>query len=269
MVVLGLFLRHTRIMNYITTLTCGSGIGSAVIGIVNALAYMKVNGINDKLYINITQASAPCKVLFTHFLDLSKIPITLVDIPHQVIFNKELNNHQLITPGNYTELWYTPKSQSNFDFQLKCDMFELFWKLKDSFNPDTYDVCINIRRGDKVTLEPHLNQGTVREFIAAVDSLDNVKTIFHTSDDYSTFLEFKKERPSWEILTMCTPQDVGYFLKDLNQNKNQNSIVNHVAKFIKELQVMKSSNWFVGTRTTNVGLVVELMRRQKNVIFIY
>jgi hypothetical protein len=265
-------------MKYITTLTPGSGIGSIVIGVINALAYLKNNNINECLFVNINKVSYPGNVFFTCFLDLEKLSlIKIVNIPISVVWDNNLKNHQVITPGDYVELWYTKEAESS-EFYTKCEVFDLFWILKpeiiqqillETKKYEDTDVCINIRRGDKITLEPHALQGSIREYGDAVNNLANIETIFHTSDDYQTFLEFKKEYPDWNLKTFCTPKDIGYFLKDLNESNVPESIVNHVLKFLKELEIMKNSKWFIGTKTTNVGLLVELLRKNQNIIFIY
>jgi len=265
-------------MKYITTLTPGSGIGSVVIGIIRALTYMKKNNINDILYINLKEASSTGNILFTCFLNLEKLDfIKVIKEPVKVILNSD-KKHQVITPGDYYELWYTSIVNTNeTDLPLMYDIMKSFWLLKDDvceylnihtelYNPN---LCINIRRGDKITLEPHAKQGTIEEYIEKIEDLENIKTIFHTSDDYSTFLEFKTAKPEWNIQTFCTPKDTGYFLKDLNESHTSHDNVNHVRKFIKELEIMKKSKWFIGTRTTNVGLMIELIRRGKNIIFVH
>jgi hypothetical protein len=265
-------------MNYITTLTSGSGIGSVVIGIVRALTHMKKNNITDILYVNLKEASSTGNILFTCFLNLEKLKfIKVINEPVKVILISE-NKYQVITPGDYCELWYTNTvSVDKNDLQLMYDVFESFWILKDdvynylNIHTQQYnaDLCINIRRGDKITLEPHVKQGTIEEYVEKIEELENIKTFFHTSDDYSTFLEFKTARPEWNIQTFCTPNDTGYFLKDLNESVVPQNNVDHVRKFLKELEIMKKSEWFVGTRTTNVGLMVNLMRKGENIIFVY
>jgi len=266
-------------MKYVITLTPGSGIGSVVIGLINALAYMKINDISDILYININKASSPGNVLFTCFLDLEKLDfIKIIDRDIEVILNEKTNRHQVITSDEYVELWYTLETTQDYDFNLKCQIFDSLWLLKpdvvkllaiETENYSEIDLCINIRRGDKVTLEQSEKQGSIDEYIDAIELVENVSSIFHTSDDYSTFLDIKHKRPDWNLITFCTPKDNGYFLKDLNDNNEPEMIVNHVRKFIKELEIMKKSKYFIGTRTTNVGLMVEIMRKGINIKFIY
>jgi hypothetical protein len=266
-------------MEYMLTLTPGSGIGSIIIGLVNALTYMKTKHIDKQLLVNLNKASSPGNVLFTCFLDLNNLPfLKLVDIPIKVVLNKDTHKHEVITPGDYTELWYRPETQETVEFNTKCDVFKSIWVMKpDIINYlnihiaeyTDIDVCINIRRGDKITLEPHAKQGSIQEFIDALEAIPNVESVFHTSDDYVTYQEIKQQRPDLKIQTFCTPVDAGYFLKDLNEVDQPNVIVNHVRKFMKELEIMKRATWFIGTKTTNVGLMVDLMRKGHNNVFIY
>lgn len=265
-------------MTPIITVTPGSGIGSAIIGIVHAVEYMHLNNIPFPLRINLTHASLPVKVLLTQFLDMGKIPhLQTCILPADVIYNPDLKNHQVITRGEYDELWYVPKVFKNTNFDIQCDIFENTWIIKEDvlsyMHEETsmynnIDICINIRRGDKITLEPSMIQGSIMEYIEAIEKIERGDTLFHTSDDYSTFLEFKEQRPLWNISTFCSSNDTGYFLKDLNSESIEH-VTKHVQKFMKELEIMKQAKWFVGTRTTNVGLMVDLMRRGKNNIFIY
>lgn len=266
-------------MNYILTLTPGSGIGSVVIGLVKALCYMNLNNITSKLYINVRKASSTGRILFTCFLDLEKLSfLEIVDKPCEMQFNTQTKKHELITFGDYTDLWYRRCVELPFIFKLQTEAFNSFWVMKpdviDYLNKQTesynnVDLCINIRRGDKITLEPHQQQGSIEEFLNAIKKIPNVNKIFHTSDDYATYIEFKEQNPEWDMYTFCTLEDKGYFLGDLNKLNDPHALVNHVRKFLKEVKIMKEATWFVGTKTTNVGLMVQLLRENNNIIFIH
>jgi hypothetical protein len=131
-----------------------------------------------------------------------------------------------------------------------------------------HDVCLNIRRGDKITLEPHCPQGTAEEYIRELTKI-NARSVFHTSDDYSTLLEFKEKCPDIKFDSFCSNLDNGFFLKDMNENYTPEKLVKHVHKFLSELNMMKQARWFIGTKTTNVGQVVKLARRDKNIVYIH
>jgi hypothetical protein len=264
---------------FIATLTPGSGICSLIIGIVGALVYLQKRQKSEILYINLNKASAPVNVLITCFLDLEKLSnkVNIINKDISVVFNKKINNYQVITEGYY-ELWHTSETQnmtSEIDlwyaeyesfFNLKQHIVESIGKLCSSYLH--YDVCLNIRRGDKITLEPQCLQGTVEEYIGELLKL-NPKNVFHTSDDYSTLLEFKEKCPEIIFDSFCSEVDKGFFLTDMNDNYTPHELVTHVYKFLSELNMMKQSQWFIGTTTTNVGQVVKLARRNKNIVYIH
>jgi hypothetical protein len=264
---------------FVVTLTPGSGICSLIIGIIGALVYLQKRQKFEILYINLNKASAPVNVFITCFLDLEKLnsKIEIINKDISVVFNKKINNYQVITEGYY-ELWHTSETQTmNSEIDLWYDEYENFFRLKqhivESIHKSCasylhYDVCLNIRRGDKITLEPHCLQGTVEEYIGELLKL-NPKNVFHTSDDYSTLVEFRDKCSEINFDSFCSEVDKGFFLKDMNDNYTSHELITHVNKFLSELNMMKQIQWFIGTTTTNVGQVVKLARRNKNIIYIY
>ena len=59
-------------------------------------------------------------------------------------------------------------------------------------------------------------------------------------------------------------------LRDINKKDRQYS-VNHVEKFMKQLHIMKNSEYFIGSISSNVGNLVQLLRQvntdEKNIYF--
>jgi hypothetical protein len=49
-------------IKYTATILSGSGISSAIVGIIGALYYLKSNNIEDKLLVNLYHASKPVKI---------------------------------------------------------------------------------------------------------------------------------------------------------------------------------------------------------------
>ena len=248
--------------NYIVTLQKGSGIGSALIGIIGALYYLQINNIKKKLIVNYYFASEPVKCFINNFLDQTNI-LTV----------KFVNNNTFIKNDKYKELFYTENTiliyhqlQNNtIDFNIFIEIFENIWKLKpfiqnECNSLDNYDICINIRRGDKITLESHIHVASIQTYIDKIEKikLDN-PTIFHTSDDYNTFLEIKNIKQNWKIDTFCSSKENGYFINELNTKPIEYNI-SHVHKFMKQLHIMKTSKYFIGTLSTSVGFLVQLLR---------
>jgi len=170
---------------YVVTLLPGSGIGSALLGIVGGLYYLEKNKIHSILYVNQYYASTPVNCLIDYFLD--KEQITCLHF-----INKEKTNYQ--------ELFFTKEAKSIYHDCLNSSIFEnlviLFHKifiLKNEYKVEHYDICINIRRGDKITLES-LPCAEIEEYIKTIQNYNLVNpTIFHTSDEYDSFLEIKKK----------------------------------------------------------------------------
>ena len=110
-------------------------------------------------------------------------------------------------------------------------------------------------------MESHIPCASVQKYITEIEKL-NLKdfAIFHTSDDYDTFLELVQTRKDWNILTLNTNEEKGYFLAELNKQSNDYNY-NHVLKFMKQLHIMTTSTYFIGTLSTSVGYLVQLLRQ--------
>jgi hypothetical protein len=248
----------------------GSGIGSAIVGILGALYFLHKNHIQTVLFVNVFHAPKPVKTLIQHFLDISKISIV------QFIHIRYGYNPDYHPSHEYKELSFVKEIDDIYhvlqnpdtDFSLFVQWFHAIFILKPScqlelYKLKYYDICINIRRGDKITLESHLSCASVAQYIDEIEKihLPHV-SICHTSDEYNTFLEIQAMRPDWKISTLNTPEEKGYFLNELTVNTDAHNF-DHVYKFIKQLHIMKNSTFFIGTLSTNVGFMVQLLRQQR------
>jgi len=264
-------------IKYIVTILSGSGIGSAIVGIIGALYYLRSNNIEEKLLVNLYHASKPVKILFSHFLDLSNIDCIEVvnfnndhmvgDEYKELYFNKMLN-----IQNKKFNIYQSIRSDSDFDSFY--EIFNNIWKLKEEITNkmilpiDDYKICINIRRGDKITLESYLKVVEIQEYINEIKKIDiNPVNIFHTSDDYNTLLELKQMIPNYKIGSFREPSDKGYFISELNSIDSLGNI-DYISKFIMELHMMKKSEWFIGVLTTNVGYLAKFLRNNNKVVFI-
>lgn len=249
-------------VEYIVTLLPGSGIGSAILGILGGLFYLKRNNINSILYVNQYHASVPVNCFIDYFLDRESILLLKF-----IAVNREYKNND-----QYKELFFVNETENIYheiqDSMYFDDIVVLFnniFILKPVFINEynkliNYDICINIRRGDKITLESHIPVAKIELYIEKIEQLNlNSPTIFHTSDEYGSFLEIKQFRPEWNINTITSDEETGYFLSILN-TKPVVELYNHVDKFMKQLFLMKNSKYFIGTNSTNVGFLVKLLR---------
>jgi hypothetical protein len=253
-------------MNYIVTLLPGSGIGSAVVGIISALLYFKENNINQVLLVNCYFASEPVKAFIDCFLDKDKIKcINFVNICDNYY------NPTYSEGYKYKELFYVNETcnlYNNFsiNFNKILAIFNNVWILRPFVNNeciglDKYDICINIRRGDKITLESHIPIASIDSYINEIKKINiNNPKIFHTSDEYNSFLEIKSKNVDWNLSTITSPEENGYFLGEINKRDGDYN-VNHVLKFMKQLHIIKNSKYFIGTLSTNVCYIVKLLRQ--------
>jgi hypothetical protein len=256
-------------MNYIVTLVPGSGIGSIIVGILAALLYLKENNINNVLLVNCYFASEPVKAFIDCFLDKDRIKC--INFVH--IYNN-FYKPNYSEGDHYKELFFVKETSNVYhrlvgEFNKYIELFNTVWILKpfvknECAHLDKYDICINIRRGDKVKLEPHLPIVNIDSYINEIKKI-NIKNpkIFHTSDEYNSFLEIKSKNADWNISTLTSPEENGYFLEEINK-KDSAYNVNHVLKFMKQLHIMKNSEYFIGSLSTNVGFIVQLLRETKN-----
>jgi hypothetical protein len=247
---------------FIVTLLPGSGIGSAILGILGGMLFLKKNKISSILNVNQYFASTSVNCFIDYFLD--KQQITLLK------FIKV--NRQYKSEDEYKELFFVKETENIYHEMQNSEYFNEFVTLFNTIfilnirkhevynGLPHYDICINIRRGDKVTLESHIHTVKIESYIEKIEQLNlDSPTIFHTSDEYETFLEIKRNKPEWNINTLTSPEEKGYFLSELN-DKPVIDLYEHVDKFMKQLYIMKTSKYFIGTISTNVGYLVKLLR---------
>lgn len=249
-------------MKYIITPGHGSGIGSVIVGLLSAFLHLKNNNINSKVYVNVHYASKPVNILFTCFLDLENINSIIV-------INESKSN--LVYYSNYKELFFkVNENVYGYVDDFVFNSFENLWKIKPwnkRINTEEIDICVNIRRGDKITLEPSQKVCHVIDYMNTINNIEPKNLIYHTSDDYSTYIEMKNINPNLNIKTLCQPSDSGFHISSFNSADNH-YVVNHVQKFLNELSIMQDAKVFIGSSSTSVWHLVMVLRKNKNMILL-
>lgn len=241
-------------MKYSCSLELNSGLGHSILAIISSIYYLKINNIDTVLNVNTINASEPVKVFINYFLDKDNI--------------KCINFICEKLDENYKELFFrvnNPYVDVLEHFDKYVEIFNKIWILKpfvkeecDKLNK--YDICINIRRGDKVTLEPSHSVTSIDSYIDEINKINlNNPKIFHTSDEYDSFIEIKNKNINWDISTLTSTEEKGFFLAEMN-TKDIEYNINHIMKFMKQLHIIKNSNYFIGTLVTNVGFISQLLR---------
>lgn len=263
-------------------LTVGSGIGSSICAMVTSLVRVRTRDVSNEkdrqhmspnLEIDFTEASEPVKSLFANFIDVSKYGEEVT-----VLWKRKARRAAGASPNSdhgvidMMDEFVKGKNVYHECTALDEEAFKFLWQLNDKGRElleaaPTPDICLNLRRGDKVTLEPHLACVQVSEYVAQLEkrfeledaSVIDMFKIWHTCDDYTTFEELREQRPTWDIETYCEPTERGYFLADLNK-KSARVVKSHVTKFLRELFVIQNAKMFIGTRSTSVGFIARLLR---------
>lgn len=121
---------------------------------------------------------------------------------------------------------------------------------------------MQIRRGDKIT-ECSLCP-IDKYFDAAIEVSDNQNT-FVLTDDHKVIEDIKKEYLNWKIITLTTPDEQGYdhevFTKISKADKKQKLV-----KLFTSIEIIRKSNLFIGTYTTNLGLFLGMIMPYNKIV---
>uniref|UniRef100_A0A6C0I681 Uncharacterized protein n=1 Tax=viral metagenome TaxID=1070528 RepID=A0A6C0I681_9ZZZZ len=243
---------------HVATLLIGSALGSSILGVVFALVYLKKNKIPTSLKVNVQFASSPAKYFFTTF---KFDDIEIIDMP----VSMDSKRHPVTTDLNGVELFYYPDipgfSLFNTDFELIIETFNKFWSNIYTSNT-TIDnfTCLHIRRGDKLIYEKNLTVHSIENYITEIEkrNLSETKIVILT-DEYSTFLDFKNERPGWNIETTSLPENNGFNIGNINKETPE-AIKREVDRMIEDYIILSRSNYFIGTTSSSVSIIGRLLK---------
>ena len=121
-------------------------------------------------------------------------------------------------------------------------------------------ISVHIRRGDKIA---EVENTEIVEYIDKIkqNTPTNINNIFIASDDHSAIQEFKKICPShWNIKTFCTPHKKGHDSFMFSYEKNKKIKKQHMIDLFIDIHLLKESEFFIGTHTSNVGRFIALFK---------
>lgn len=127
--------------------------------------------------------------------------------------------------------------------------------------PSQYN-SMQIRRGDKIT---ECSLCPISYYFDAASQVSDNKNTFILTDDYNVIKEVKNEYPNWEITTLTTPDEQGYdhdvfkIMSGLNKKEK-------LVKLFSSIEIIRKSELFIGTYTTNVGLFLGMIMPYNKVI---
>jgi hypothetical protein len=118
---------------------------------------------------------------------------------------------------------------------------------------------VHIRSGDKITEQSELL--TVPFCIEQIESSKpDVKNLFVLTDDYTNIEELQRLRPAWNILTLTSPEERGYwndqFFAMPWEQRRENLIL-----FFAIVEICVESDFHFGCEHSNISHVIRAIRR--------
>jgi hypothetical protein len=129
--------------------------------------------------------------------------------------------------------------------------------------PSKY-ISMQIRRGDKIT---ECSLCPIDHYFKVANQISNNRNLFILTDDYNVIKEIKDTYLDWQVKTLTSPDEKGYnheaFVRISNQIKKQKLI-----KLFASIEIIRKSQLFIGTYTTNIGLFLGMVMPLGKVISI-
>lgn len=129
--------------------------------------------------------------------------------------------------------------------------------------PSLY-VAMQVRRGDKIK-ENELSP--LKSHIDMVDKLSDVKELFVLTDDYTVISELNDKYPQWQVFTLTKADERGYNHQEFAA-RGALEKKNDLIKLFSALEIIRMSELFVGTYTTNVGLFLGMVMPYNKIVSI-
>ena len=160
--------------------------------------------------------------------------------------------------------------------RARSELMKLIWLYNESTRqeieqvrseidlPDYYhSVCI--RRGDKNTEAEYVPMDKYVNFIRGSSTPD--VPLFATSDDYQCIEDLKQALPERTIFSLTKPVATGYVHKHF-KSLTPEERKSQTCRFLAQLECLWNADLFIGSNTTNVGLMVNSYRAGENVVWV-
>jgi hypothetical protein len=254
----------------LATLLPGSALGSTLLNVVLARAYLRKMNPKATLAVNLRKASAPARLFFEDYYRPDD-SFMLMDAP---VHMQRLNglDHLLTRGTSHTELFATPLVAAfdawETEYALASGVARDFWEHIEPTAPGRrFDVCAHIRRGDKLTLERSLKVHSIGDYADCIErSCGKAQrgTPFDlcvVTDDHQAYVEFTRVRPTWNICTTSSPGDTGFDINAINQ-AGPERVRREVERMLTDYDIIRRSDLFVGTGSSNVAAIAWLLREK-------
>jgi uncharacterized membrane protein len=118
-------------------------------------------------------------------------------------------------------------------------------------------VGLHIRRGDKCM---EIGGSSINSYIKKAEQLSDIRTAFVSTDDYTVYDELVKRFPNWIFFTLCNENAHGYYQNEFVKS-NVNIKKRNFIEFFASIEILCTSEVFIGTFSSNVGMFIDLRRK--------
>jgi hypothetical protein len=185
--------------------------------------------------------------------------------------------HHCLRPNTFLtfELWnhfrdrsreerhfYIPELGIDGDLQEACGvLINLTWRYNEATQavidcmtvdlhlPDHY-IGLHIRRGDKSTEARLFN---IQEYVEKAKSLSNLRSLFVLTDDYQIMEELQIACEEFDIYTLCSKDERGYFHQEY-QKQGKEIIKSSHERLFASVDLLSKAQLSIGTYSSNPGM---------------
>lgn len=149
-------------------------------------------------------------------------------------------------------------------FKPRADILATADRLQAELGLDQPFYAVHIRRGDKTTGYLKSNgvlrvEGAAVPFDAYAEAAatlaPGLRRVFVLSDDYREVAEAQAQHPQLELITLCTPEEQGYYQDDFLALRRDEQL-RSLRRLIVEVLIAARSAAFIGLYRSNVSLMV-------------
>jgi hypothetical protein len=137
------------------------------------------------------------------------------------------------------------------------------WHLEEGY------VAVHVRRGDK--LETEACDRPIAEYIHEVkDAIERTlsNTLVVATDDWSAFRDLKSALTGHRVLSRCTDERLGHRQDEFNKLSASDpaKIVDVTRELICDIELLRRSDIFICTLSSNVARLVHNLRRDRTAV---
>lgn len=251
-----------NITAYKIRLLPGSGMTSALVGILEGVMYASAHG--HPFFLD--ESQSPLRVNHSDFYNRYFHPIGLQTAPTEF--------EDITYTGNVTDFSRTNDitigSETAPKFEMKRRWVRRIWRMRPEIQTEVCHAIRNlnlpgrylsilVRRGDKMTLE-HVQNVPLEHYNATLSgaSLGGLITdVFVATDDCRVLKELEARFPMWSFASLCHVDAMdGWDIR----NVTGFDLHSHFIKFVAEMVVMAAATTVVVDLRSNVGHWVYYMR---------